>query len=49
MNMATLKQMLDALHVSPDLSSAKEIKSACELIIDVQSMDKAERDCMVGD
>jgi len=46
MNMATLQQMLDALHVSTDLCSAKEIKGACELIIEVQAMDKAERDCI---
>lgn len=44
--MATLKQLLDALHESTDLSSAEELKIACELIIEVQSMDGAERDCI---
>lgn len=44
--MATLKQLLDALHESTDLSSASELKRACELIIEVQAMDGAERDCI---
>lgn len=44
--MATLKQLLDALHESPELSSAEALKSACELIIEVQAMDGAERDCI---
>lgn len=46
MKMATLKQLLDALCVGVDLSSAEELKSACELIIEVQAMDGAERDCI---
>jgi len=44
--MATLKQLLDAIHESTDLSSAEELKSSCELIIEVQAMDGAERDCI---
>lgn len=44
--MATLKQLLDALHESIELSSAEEIKRACELIIEVQAMGAAERDCI---
>lgn len=44
--MATLKQLLDALHESTDLSSAEELKRSCELIIEVQAMDGAERDCI---
>ena len=44
--MATLKQLLDALYESTDLSSAEELKNACELIIEVQAMDGAERDCV---
>lgn len=44
--MATLKELLDALHESTDLSSAEELKRACELIIEVQAMDGAERDCI---
>lgn len=36
--MATLEQLLDALHESMELSSAEEIKRACELIIEVQGM-----------
>ncbi|WP_035384023.1 hypothetical protein [Ferriphaselus sp. R-1] len=44
--MTTLKLLLDALHESTDLSSAEEIKSAVALIIEVQSMDSAERDCI---
>lgn len=44
--MATLKQLLDALHESADLSSAEELKGACELIIDVQAMTALERDCI---
>jgi len=46
--MATLKQLLDVLHENTDLSSAEEIKSACELIIEVQAMNGAERDCILG-
>ena len=44
--MATLKELLDALHDSTDVSSSDEIKRACELIIEVQAMDGAERDCI---
>ena len=44
--MATLKQLLDSIHESAELSSANELKRACELIIEVQAMDVAERDCI---
>ena len=44
--MATLKQLLDALHESTETSSAAELKAACELIIEVQGMDGGERDCI---
>ena len=44
--MATLKQLLDALHERLDTSSAEELKEACELIIEVQAMDSSERDCI---
>ena len=44
--MATLKQLLAALHETPETSSAKEIKEACELIIRVQAMDGGERDTL---
>ncbi len=44
--MATLKQLLDALHESTELSSAEELKRACNLIIEVQTMDSSERDCV---
>lgn len=44
--MATLKQLLDALHESTDLSGSEELRYACKLIIEVQSMDAAERDCI---
>lgn len=44
--MATLKQLLGAIHESTETSTAEEIKSACELIIEVQCMDRAERDCI---
>ena len=44
--MATLKQLLDALHESAELSSAEELQRACGLIIEVQAMDGAERDCI---
>ena len=44
--MATLKQLLDALHETPETSSAEEIKDACELIIRVQAMDGGERDTL---
>jgi hypothetical protein len=42
--MATLKELLDALHESTELSSPEEIKGACALIIRVQAMNGAERD-----
>ena len=42
--MATLNELLEAIHCRPDLSAAEEIKHACELIIRVQSMTSAERD-----
>lgn len=44
--MAILKELLDVLHESTELSSEKELKSACELIIDVQAMGSDERDCI---
>lgn len=44
--MATLKNLLDALHESTELSSSAELKCACELIIEVQAMGSAERDCI---
>lgn len=44
--MANLKQLLDAIHESTETSSAKELQSACELIIEVQAMDGGERDCL---
>lgn len=44
--MATLKQLLDAIHESVELSSAEELKRACELIIEVQGFDGGERDCI---
>lgn len=44
--MASLKELLGVLHESVELSSAEEIKIACELIIDVQNMDGSERDCI---
>jgi len=43
---ATLQQLLSALHESIDLSTAAEIQTACELIIEVQVMDDAERACI---
>ena len=45
-SVASLEQMLDALHERMDLSSADEIKRACELIIAVQAMGTAERECI---
>lgn len=44
--MATLKQLLEALHEDIKTSTAEEIKAACELIIDVQRMNGGERDCI---
>lgn len=44
--MATLKQLLAVLHESTELSSADEIKRACELIIEVEAMNSAEYDCI---
>lgn len=39
-----LKQLLDVLHESTELSAADELKGACDLIIRVQKMDSGERD-----
>lgn len=44
--MATLKELFEAIHESLETSSAAELKSACELIIEVQAMDGGERDCI---
>ena len=44
--MATLKKLLDVIDVSTDLSSPQELKNAYELIIEVQDMDEAERECI---
>lgn len=44
--MATLKQLLESIHESIELSSAEELRRACELIIEVQAMDGGERDCL---
>lgn len=42
--MATLKELLDAIHESIELSTAEDLKKACNLIIRVQAMDSGERD-----
>ena len=39
-----LKKLLESIHQQPELSSAEELKHACELIIRVQSMNPGERD-----
>ena len=44
--MTTLKILLDALCESTEDSTAEVIKDACELIISVQGMSSAERDCI---
>lgn len=44
--MSNLKALLDVLHESTETSTPAEIKSACELIIDVQAMNGGERDCI---
>jgi len=44
--MITLKEALDVLHESVELSSAEEIKAACELIIEVEAMSSAEQECI---
>lgn len=44
--MMKLSSLLAAIHVNINLSSAYEIKEACELIIDVQDMNSGERDCI---
>ena len=44
--MTALKQLLDSLHESTELSSADEIKTACELIIEVQAMSSSECSCI---
>lgn len=46
--MATLKDLLDAVSAQPELSSAQEIKNACELIIEVQGMSNGKRDCIMA-
>lgn len=42
--MASLKELLDVLHESVELSSADELKDACKLIIRTQEMSGGERD-----
>lgn len=44
--MVKLTRLLEALHESVELSTPAELKSACELIIEVQAMSGAERDCI---
>ncbi len=44
--MSTLIQFLEAAGESVGASSPQEIKYACELIIEVQAMSAAERDCI---
>lgn len=41
-----LKDILNVLHESIELSSDKEIKEACKLIIEVQELRGAEIDCI---
>ena len=43
---AKLESLLDVLHVSLDTFSSDEVKDSCKLIIDVQGMTSAERDCI---
>lgn len=44
--MVKLEQLFEALHEDIELSSAEEIITACKLIIEVQEMSVAERDCI---
>jgi hypothetical protein len=44
MAIPTLNQMLEALHISINLSTEKEITKACSLISEVQAFDSGERD-----
>ena len=44
--MATLKRLFNAINESAETSSAVEIKAACEFIIEVQTMDFTQRDCL---
>lgn len=46
MSTATLKEMLDVLHVDTRISSTKEITEACNIITEVQNFDSGERDCI---
>ena len=44
--MAKLKSLLGALNHNLYMASADEIKRSCALVIDVQEMDSAARDCI---
>lgn len=46
--MANLKDLLDSIHESTELSTASELKSAIELIMDVQTFGSGERDVIIG-
>jgi hypothetical protein len=41
-----LKTLFEAIHESPSLSTAEELKRSCEIIIRVQDMDSGERDTL---
>jgi len=43
---ASLKELLDVLHVTPEVSDQIEMKNACALIIEVQAMDSGRRECI---
>jgi hypothetical protein len=42
-----LKNLLDSIHESVELSTPEELKKACELIIRVQNMNSGERDTLL--
>lgn len=44
--MVGLKYLLDALHESIDTSTPAELREACRLIVEVQSMSGGEIDCI---
>ena len=46
--MVNLKDLLEVLHESTELSTNEEIVKACKLIIEVQAFSYGEQDCIIA-
>lgn len=46
--MPTLETMLGVMHCNVDHAPSDELRELCKIIVEVQAMSSAERDCIIG-